>query len=504
MKLKRVLVSNRGEIAARVIRTVRRLGLESVAVFSDADRDSLPVTLADMSVRLGPSPATESYLRVEAILDAARETGAQAIHPGYGFLSEREAFARAVEDAGFVFLGPTAENIAQLGNKLTARDALSEAGIPPVPGYRLDARTPLQTLEKIGLPLLLKATAGGGGRGIRIVRDAEELEEAVAAATSEAASAFGSSALVAERYLEGARHVEVQVLGDGRGGVQVFFERDCSTQRRLQKLVEETPSPAVDPAMRERLLSTVAKAMSTSCYRSAGTLEFLLTEAGEIFVLEMNTRIQVEHPITEITANVDLVERQLAVADGLELPSWKGTLEDHVVRCDGAAIELRVNAEDPVHDFMPTTGEIHTLRLPSGPGVRVDTALEHGTRITTFYDSLLAKVVACGADRGEAMSRLRAALQETIIGGVATTLPLGLVILEDPVFRQARNHCQYLEERLQDDGFYPPRLDDGALALVAATAAWLRQRGNQNQTASAVTSERRSAWQRQTRWGDEA
>jgi len=486
--IKKVLVANRGEIAVRVIRALKALGLKSVAVVSEADRNALHARLAGEAVCIGPAPAAQSYLRQDALLEAARDRGADAIHPGYGFLSENAAFARSVEKAGLVFIGPTPENIARLGDKLEARKTLAAAGIPPVPGSGGAAdRSRLKKLAgDIGFPLLLKAAAGGGGKGIRIVRRSDELEGAYDAAASEARASFGSSDLIAERYVERARHVEVQVLGDGKGGARVFHERDCSTQRRLQKLVEETPSPAVTPQMREQLLAAAVRAVSRERYRSAGTLELLLSETGELFFLEMNTRIQVEHPVTEVTTGVDLVEAQIAIAQGAELPAASNSASNgpshdisrHVVEPRGAAIELRVNAEDPSDGFRPSTGRVASLSLPSGPWIRVDTALEAGVEVTPYYDSLLAKVIAWGPDRASAIDRLRSALRETHIGGVVTTVPLGMALLGDEGFVAGRNHCQYLLERLSDPDFYPGKLPEAALPLIAAAAAWLHETGS--------------------------
>ena len=476
-KIKKVLVANRGEIAVRVIRSLKALGLGSVAVCSDADRSALHVRLADESAAIGPAPSSQSYLRIDGLIEAANKHGADAIHPGYGFLSENAAFARAVEKAGLVFIGPTPGNISRLGDKLAARSVLKSAGIPPVPGSDgAVEKSKLKNLAKeIGFPLLLKAAAGGGGKGIRIVRAASELEAAFDTATSEAKSSFGSSSLLAERYVERARHVEVQVLGDGKGGVRLFHERDCSTQRRLQKLLEETPSPAITAKLREKLLLTAGRAVSREKYRGAGTLEFLLSEAGELFFLEMNTRIQVEHPVTEMTTGADLVAEQIRIAQGVELPAWSDDLAASVVEPRGAAVEFRVNAEDPMDDFRPSTGRVTALRLPAGPWVRVETGLEAGDEVTPYYDSLLAKVVAWGPDRSSALARLRAALAETRISGVVTTVPLGLALLSDAGFLGARNHCQYLADVLKDGKIFPgiPPLDE--LPLVAAAAAWMSQ-----------------------------
>ncbi|HVR74138.1 MAG TPA: biotin carboxylase N-terminal domain-containing protein [Planctomycetota bacterium] len=476
-RLKKVLVANRGEIAVRVLRTLKASGIRTVAVYSDADRGTLPVRMADEAARLGPPPSAESYLRGDLIVKAALEHGADGIHPGYGFLSENAGFARAVEKAGLAFIGPAPASIATLGDKLASRDALRSAGVPPVPGSggAVEPAALSRLARDVGFPLLLKAVAGGGGRGIRIVRSPTELESAFETASSEARSAFGASGIIAERYLERARHVEVQVLGDGAGGVRLFFERDCSTQRRLQKVIEETPSPAVTPAIREKLLLAAGRAIASARYRGAGTLEFLLAESGEVFFLEMNTRIQVEHPVTEVTSGVDIVLEQVAIAEGLQLPRWSDDLGSSVTEPRGAAMELRVNAEDPEQGFCPSTGTVTALQLPAGPFVRVDTALERASEVTPYYDPLLAKVIAWGPDREAARLRLIAALGETQVGGVITTVPLGLALLSDRGFREGRNHCQYLAERLADPAFFPGILAEEDIVLLAAAAAWMHR-----------------------------
>ena len=479
--MKRVLIANRGEIALRILRSLHTMGLEGVAVYADSDAQSLHVRDADLAFPIGPPPSAESYLRIDAVIEAARRSHCQAIHPGYGFLSERGDFARAVEEAGLIFIGPQPENVDRFGNKVAAREALRDVGISPVPGSQGSVRDEdeLESLvAAIGFPLMLKATGGGGGKGIRIVREAGELAAAWATARSEARNSFGSDAMFVERYLERSRHVEIQVLGDGRGGVLLFRERDCSTQRRLQKILEETPSPVMSADMRERLLSAVATTMSKNRYRSAGTLEFLLAEDGEVYFLEMNTRIQVEHPITEVTTGVDLVGEQLEIAGGKSLPPWRGDLDAVVVPSRGAAVEFRVNAEDPTRDWLPSTGTVTSLRWPSGPGIRVDSALEVGTVVTPYYDSLLAKVIAYGANRRAALARLRCALRECVIGGLVTNLPLGLALGSDPGLLEGKNHCQYLAERMRDPEFFPGTLGPDELALAAAAAAWLWREGS--------------------------
>lgn len=480
VKLKKVLVANRGEIAVRVIRTLRVMGISSVAVYSDADENSIHVRLADEAVHLGASPPAASYLSGERIIQAARERGAEGVHPGYGFLAENSEFAGAVEKAGLTFVGPTPANMSELGNKVASRDALREAGIPPVPGSgsAVTKSRARRLPEEIGLPLLLKAAAGGGGKGIRIVRKKKELTKAFESAASEAQSSFGSSDLIAERYLERARHVEIQVLGDGAGGVQLFFERDCSTQRRLQKLLEETPSPAVTSPLRERLLLTAGRAMSKARYRGAGTLEFLLSEEGELFFLEMNTRIQVEHPVTEVTTGIDLIAEQIAIAEGKRFAVWKNDLSTSVAEPRGTAMEFRLNAEDPERDFQPSIGKLTALHLPFGPRIRVDSGVEAGDEITPYYDSLLAKVIAWGPSRSETLKTLSGALKETRVHGVMSTAPLGIAVLADKVFVDGKNHCQYMAERLEDGKFLAREHAEEDLPLIAAAAAWLHRQNS--------------------------
>jgi acetyl/propionyl-CoA carboxylase alpha subunit len=473
-KLRSILIPNRGEIALRIVRSARALGIRSVVAYSEADAASAAVEIADDAVPLGPAPAAESYLSIERILAAARRAGVDAIHPGYGFLSEREAFARAVEESGCIFIGPTPENIRAMGDKVAAREALAALGIPIVPGERGPVRDPSRLRElasRVGLPLLLKAAAGGGGKGIRLVRDADAIDAAFRLASSEARHAFGDDTLFAERYLERARHVEVQIVGDGRGGARIYPERDCSIQRRHQKLVEESPCGLLDARRREELLRMALKAVEHSRYRGAGTLEFLF-DGERFYFLEMNTRLQVEHPVTEMVTGADLVAAQIAVASGESLPGKR--LDLCSVPGRGAAIEARVNAEDPLRDFRPSIGRLASAVFPGGPGVRVDTAARPGMEMTPHYDSLLAKLIAWGEDRGQAMARLRVACEETVIAGVSTTLAVALALLDDAAFRGDRHHCQHLEERLADAGFICPAPDEDLAVALALAAGRLR------------------------------
>jgi acetyl-CoA carboxylase biotin carboxylase subunit len=420
--LRKILVANRGEIAVRIIRAAHELGMEAVAAHSSADRDSLAVRLADEAVEIGPPHATKSYLDGEAILRAARHTGADAVHPGYGFLSENADFARAVEAAGLVFVGPTPEAIRTMGNKALARETARRAGVPVVPGSDgvvKDLDQALAVAEGIGFPIMIKASAGGGGRGIRVAADARELARELSQAQAEARAAFGDPGVYLERYVARARHVEVQVLGDGKDVVHLY-ERECSMQRRRQKILEEAPSPALAPEVRERLCRSAVQLARAVGYRGAGTLEYLYdAERGDFLFIEMNTRIQVEHPLTEMLTGVDLVASMLRIAGGEPL-----RLSQQEIVPRGAAIECRINAEDADRGFMPSPGTITELALPGGPGVRVDTLAYTGYRIPPFYDSLVAKLVVCAESRPAALARMVRALREMRVEGVRTTIGL--------------------------------------------------------------------------------
>ncbi|MDL5157861.1 acetyl-CoA carboxylase biotin carboxylase subunit [Actinomycetospora termitidis] len=442
--LRSVLVANRGEIAVRVIRACRDLGLAAVAVYSDADASAAHVRHADSAVHLGKSSASKSYLNVEALLAAARESGADAVHPGYGFLSENAAFARAVADAGLTWVGPSADVIERMGDKATARATAEAAGVPVVPGSGVVASVDeaVAAAAEVGYPVLVKASAGGGGRGIRPAADDDELRRVVDEARREAASAFGSDAVYVERALQHPKHVEVQVLADAHGGVVHVGERDCSLQRRRQKLLEEAPAPGLDLALRERMCAAAADLAREVGYVGAGTVEFLV-EDGEFFFIEMNTRIQVEHPVSELVTGVDLVVEQLRVAAGEPLSVAQ---DDVVVR--GAAFEFRVNAEDPDDDFLPTPGEITALELPGGPGVRVDTALAVGDVIPPFYDSMVAKLCVWGPDRATALARARRALAEYRVEGVPTTLGLHRRLVDEPALVDGTHDITSLEQIL--------------------------------------------------------
>jgi acetyl-CoA carboxylase, biotin carboxylase subunit len=440
--MNKVLVANRSEIARRVIRACRELDYATVAVYSDADRDALHVREADEAVGIGKPQARESYLNVERLIEAARETGADAIHPGYGFLSESAGFAEACAEAGITFVGPRAGAIAAMGDKVAARRLAGKAGVPVVPGGEASA-TGERVAEEIGYPLLVKAAAGGGGRGIRTVRDGDELQGALAVAAREAEAAFGDPLLYIEKLVEDARHVEVQVLGGSDGQVLHLFERECSLQRRRQKLVEEAPSPGLSARTREEMTAAAVRLAAAVGYTSAGTVEFLVDRDERFYFIEMNTRLQVEHGVTEMVTGVDLVREQLLAAAGEPLE-----LSQDDVRIDGSAIEFRINAEDPERDFHPSPGRIEVAELPGGPGVRVDTAIYAGYSVVPFYDSLIAKLMVWAPTREQALRRGRRALGELRIEGIATTAPLHLRLVDDDRVRAGDVHTGYLEELL--------------------------------------------------------
>jgi acetyl/propionyl-CoA carboxylase alpha subunit len=426
--LRRILIANRGEIAVRILRTCRAMGLETVAVYSDFDRDALHVRLADQAVPIGPSPARESYLNVPAILEAARRTGADAIHPGYGFLAENPDFAAACEEAGIVFIGPRSSVIRALGSKTRARQLAVESGVPVTPaGSERDH-------SELGFPILIKASAGGGGRGMRIVRNSAEFHEAFTAASSEARRAFGDATLLVEKYVEGARHVEIQIFGDDHGNLLHLYERDCSIQRRHQKIIEESSSPAVTPELRERIATAALALARKAGYTNAGTVEFLLAPSGDFYFIEVNTRIQVEHPVTEMVTGLDLIRLQIEIAQGKPLPSQPPQPTGH-------AIEVRLYAEDPANNFLPSTGILHVWQPPPAiEGVRIDSGVEEGTEIGVFYDPLLAKVLAHAPDREAAALKLVSALNDFGAQGITTNREFLIEVLQNEDFRAGRAH----------------------------------------------------------------
>jgi len=438
-----VLVANRGEIARRILRAARTLGVRSVAVYSEADADWPHAREADEAALIGPAPARESYLNVERILEAARRTGAQAIHPGYGFLSENWRFAKACEEAGLVFVGPSWRVIQQMGDKVGARLLMRQAGVPVVPGSEGpvasvdDAR---RVAGEIGYPLMLKAAAGGGGIGMVKVADEAALTQAYATAERRAQAAFGSAALFVERYLTEPRHVEVQIFGDGGGRVVHLHERECSIQRRHQKLIEESPAPRLSPAVKERLTAAAVMGARSVGYVNAGTMEFIV-QGEEFYFLEMNTRLQVEHPVTEEVTGLDIVQAQLRVASGEALP-WRQ--EDVVQR--RAAIECRIYAEDPAKNFMPSPGTITRWVPPSGPGIRMESGVAEGCQVSVHYDPLLAKLVGAGATRDEAIARMQRALEAFVVEGLKTAIPFHRRVMASAPFREGRTHTQMVEQ----------------------------------------------------------
>ena len=471
--MQKILIANRGEIAVRIIRACRDLQIASVAVYSDCDRAARHVRMAGEAVAIGANPPADSYLRIDTIIDAAKASGADAVHPGYGFLAENETFAGACRDAGLTFIGPTPEAIALMGSKTAARQAAMAAGVAVVPGTETPLATDVRDEEiaavadRIGYPVMVKAVAGGGGKGMRVVGACEELSGAVRAARSEAGAAFGDSAIYLESRLKRPRHIEVQVLGDHHGTVLPFVERECSIQRRHQKVVEESPSPVVAADLRNRLAAAAAAIAGSVGYTNAGTVEFLLDEGGKFYFLEMNTRLQVEHPITEMVTGVDLVEWQIRIARGEAL-----TLDpSQVLTPAGHAIECRIYAEDPDSGFLPSPGRLTTLRPPDGPGIRDDSGVEAGDDVPVYYDALISKLVAWGSSRRQAVSRMRRALAEYEIRGIRTSVPFFQWLLDQAVFRDAAFHTEFLDTLLQQrrgKSFSEPEPSLQEVALIAA------------------------------------
>ncbi|MEO7985339.1 MAG: acetyl-CoA carboxylase biotin carboxylase subunit [Gemmatimonadales bacterium] len=444
---KKVLVANRGEIALRVIRACRELGIATVAVYSEADRESLHVRFADDDVCIGPPPSRASYLKIPNLIAAAEITGADAIHPGYGFLAENAEFADICKASNITFIGPSGDQIRQMGDKATARRLAQEAGVPTVPGSPGtidDAEQALEFAQRIGFPVIVKATAGGGGKGMRIVEDPDKFSQLFGLAQNEALAAFGNGAVYVEKYLEHPRHVEIQVMGDCFGRVVHLGERDCSVQRRHQKLIEESPSPALSPLLRERMGDAAVSLASNIGYVGAGTVEFLLDTDGRFYFMEMNTRIQVEHPVTEMVTSFDLVKEQIRVAAGQPV-SFQG--DGRFLR--GHAIECRINAEDPFRNFQPSPGLITAYHPPGGPGVRVDTHVYAGYTVPPYYDSLLAKVIVHGFDRAEALTRMGQALDSFILEGVTTTIPFLSRVIRHPEFVEGKVDTRFLERQPQ-------------------------------------------------------
>lgn len=447
--MEKVLIANRGEIAVRIIRACRELGLSTVAVYSEADRNSLPVRLADQAICIGPPDVARSYLNITGIISAAELSGADAIHPGYGFLSENAHFAEVCESCGIIFIGPPVEAIAKMGVKAEALEIVRDVGVPIVPGSGgaiTDHVQALAVADEIGYPVLIKASAGGGGRGMRVAQNKSELANAVQTAQAEAQSAFGNSDVYLEKYVEEPRHIEIQVFGDKSGKIVSLGERDCSIQRRHQKLLEEAPSTALTPELRREMGEAAVRVAQAVDYFSAGTVEFLLDRKNNYYFIEMNTRIQVEHPVTEMITGQDLVKEQIRVAAGAPL-----SFDSSAVAFTGWAIECRINAEDPWANFVPRAGTISTYLPPGGPGVRVDSAVFQGYEVTPFYDSLLAKLVVWGRDRAEAIDRAQRALDEFIIEGIPTTISFHKRVLSNAFFRRGEVYTNFVQRRIFTD-----------------------------------------------------
>lgn len=442
----KILIANRGEIALRIIRACKELGIKTVMVYSEADRESLPVRLADEAFCIGPAPAAKSYLNFTNIISVAEVAGAEAIHPGYGFLAENANFAEICASCGMVFIGPPVEALEKMGDKAVARKTVASVGVPVVPGSEEVISNPADAIgmaEEIGYPVMIKASAGGGGRGMRVVHTRAEMERALQAAKAEAETSFGSPAVYLEKYVEEPRHIEFQILGDREGNIVYLGERDCSIQRRNQKLLEEAPSSAISPAFRKRMGEAAVKAAGAAGYYNAGTVEFLLDKYNNFYFIEMNTRIQVEHPVTEMVTGRDLVKEQIRIAAGDTLRFKQGD-----IKIDGWAIECRINAEDPSRNFTPCPGKVTSFLPPGGPGVRVDTAVYPGYVIQQYYDSLIAKLITWGRNREEAMVRMERALEEFEIEGVATTIPFHQRVLRNAFYRRGEVYTNFVQRRI--------------------------------------------------------
>jgi len=469
MSFKKILVANRGEIAVRVIRACREMGIRTVAVYSECDRRSLHVLLADEAVSIGPAPAVDSYLRMDRIIEAARSTGAEAVHPGYGFLAENAAFARACADAGLVFIGPNADALELVGDKVRARRTMEKAGVPIIPGMSAvpsDKAEFAAAARKLGYPVIVKASAGGGGKGMRIVHEEKDLLAAVEAGMREAGSAFGDSSVYLEKYIAEPRHVEFQVLADGHGNVVHLFERECSIQRRHQKIVEESPSPALNPVLRSKMGETAKRAMLAAGYTNAGTVEFLLDADGRFYFMEVNARLQVEHPVTELVTGVDLVRQQILAAAGDKL-----AFDQDDLRQRGQAIECRIYAEDPSRNFLPSAGKVLFLKEPCGPGIRNDSGIYGGWEVPVHYDPILAKLIVWAEDRETACRRMAAALDDYAVLGIRTTIPFLRDVVRHPEFLAGRTTTAFIGKHFAAWSEGGPDEEKTRLALAAAAYA---------------------------------
>ncbi|TPG65984.1 acetyl-CoA carboxylase biotin carboxylase subunit [Hymenobacter nivis] len=470
-KITKLLVANRGEIALRVLRSAKEMGLQTVAIYSEADRNALHVRYADEAVCVGPPASKDSYLRGDKIIEICKELGVDAIHPGYGFLSENAGFARAVRAAGLIFVGPSPEAMEIMGDKLSAKQAVADFDIPLVPGTAeaiTDVPAAQAIAEQVGFPILIKASAGGGGKGMRVVNHADEFVEQMQLAVSEATSAFGDGAVFIEKYIGAPRHIEIQVLGDEHGHIVHLFERECSIQRRHQKVIEEAPSAVLTPELRAQMGRAAVDVARACNYTGAGTVEFLLDENHKFYFLEMNTRLQVEHPVTEQITGLDLVKEQIRIAEGQPLPFRQ---EDLTIR--GHALELRVYAEDPQNNFLPDIGTLTTYVRPQGPGVRVDDGFEQGMDIPIYYDPMIAKLVTFGADRAEAIARMLRAIEEYQITGIETTLGFGAYVLRHPAFVSGHFDTNFIRDHFPAGALVPPAPDEATAQVAAALVAML-------------------------------
>ncbi len=461
----KILIANRGEIAVRIIRACREMGISTVAVYSDADRDSVHVSLADEAVHIGGSKPAESYLVSEKIIDACKQTGAEAVHPGFGFLSEKESFAQDCEDAGIVFIGPAPNTIRQMGDKITARNIAKKAKVPLVPGTdgAVDDRDAADEAKKIGYPLMIKASAGGGGKGMRLVRDAADFESSLRMAKSEALSAFGDDSIFMERFVEKPRHIEIQIIADGHGNVLHLFERECSIQRRHQKVIEEAPSGFVSDSTRKKMGEVAVNISKAVSYRGAGTVEFIMDAKQNFYFLEMNTRIQVEHPVTEMITGFDIVKWMIRIADGEKLPFKQSDF-----KINGHAVECRIYAEDPETNFLPSPGPIDYLKTPGGPGIRDDSAIFSGCEVTSFYDPMLSKLVVWADTREQAINKMAAALGEYMVLGTKTNIGFLMRVMRDPEFLSADIDTGFIERHPE---LLTPGEDGREKAAVAAALA---------------------------------
>lgn len=472
--MKKILIANRGEIALRIIRTARRMGIATVAVYSEADRNALHVRRADEAICIGPAPSIQSYLDKKRILAAAKKTGADAIHPGYGFLSENASFAEAVRKAGLIFIGPSPDSIRLMGSKLAAKEAVKAYDIPLVPGLDKaikDVKKAKEFAREIGFPILIKASAGGGGKGMRVVESEAEFEEQMARAVSEAQSAFGDGSVFIEKYVTKPRHIEIQVLADSQGHTVHLFERECSIQRRHQKVVEEAPSSVLTPEIRAAMGEAAVHVAKACNYLGAGTVEFLVDDQLHFYFLEMNTRLQVEHPVTELITNLDLVEQQIRIARGEALSFTQDDL-----KIEGHAVELRVYAEDPFHQFLPSIGKILKYERPTGIGVRLDDGYEAGMEIPIYYDPMIAKLIAYGRTRDEAINRMHKAIEDYKIEGVATTLPFGKFVMEHPAFRSGNFDTGFIKNYFTQEALDAQKRAEGEIAALVAARLFHRNK----------------------------